>query len=99
MYDMSHPVTVTGVVKRFEWTNPHAYIYLDVKDDKGNVLEWHVEMMALNPAGRPRNQVVNPGAEGTSRSSVRHAAQCATLHTNHAGFIGQETPHDDQGGV
>src|ERR1700733_12499726 len=48
MYDMSHPVTVTGVVKRFEWTNPHAYIYLDVKDEKGNMVEWAVEMMALN---------------------------------------------------
>jgi hypothetical protein len=48
MYDMSHPVTVTGVVKRFEWTNPHAYIYLDVKDEKGNTVEWAVEMMALN---------------------------------------------------
>ncbi|HUA21016.1 MAG TPA: DUF6152 family protein [Bryobacteraceae bacterium] len=48
MYDMEHPVTITGVVKRFEWTNPHAYIYLDVKDDKGKVVEWAVEMMALN---------------------------------------------------
>ncbi len=48
MYDMSHPSTVTGVVKRFEWTNPHAYIYLDVKDDKGGTVEWAVEMMALN---------------------------------------------------
>jgi hypothetical protein len=48
MYDMSHPVTVTGVVKRFEWTNPHAYIYLEVKDEKGNAVEWAVEMMALN---------------------------------------------------
>jgi len=48
MYDMEHPVTITGVVKRFEWTNPHAYIYLDVKDDKGKVTEWAVEMMALN---------------------------------------------------
>jgi hypothetical protein len=25
MYDMSNPTTITGVVKRFEWTNPHAY--------------------------------------------------------------------------
>jgi hypothetical protein len=25
MYDMANPMTVTGVVKRFEWTNPHAY--------------------------------------------------------------------------
>jgi DNA/RNA endonuclease YhcR with UshA esterase domain len=48
MYDMANPVTVTGVVKRFEWTNPHAYIYLDVKDDKGNVEEWAIEMMSLN---------------------------------------------------
>jgi uncharacterized protein DUF6152 len=48
MYDMNHPVTVTGVVKRFEWTNPHAFVYLEVKDDKGNPVEWEVEMMSLN---------------------------------------------------
>jgi hypothetical protein len=48
MYDMAAPVTVTGVVKRFEWTNPHAFIYLEVKDDKGNVEEWAIEMMSLN---------------------------------------------------
>ena len=34
MYDTQHPVTVTGVVKRFEWVNPHAHIYLDVTDEK-----------------------------------------------------------------
>ena len=63
MYDMSHPVTVTGVVKRFEWTNPHAYIYLEVKDDKGVPVEWAVEMMALNHLksyGWSRN-TVQPG--------------------------------------
>lgn len=48
MYDMANPVTVTGVVKRFEWTNPHAYIYLDVKNDKGETEEWTIEMMSLN---------------------------------------------------
>src|SRR5215470_6522750 len=48
MYDMNHPVTVSGVVKRFEWTNPHAFVYLEVKDDKGNSVEWEVEMMSLN---------------------------------------------------
>lgn len=48
MYDMAAPTTVTGVVKRFEWTNPHAFIYLDVKDEKGNVQEWAIEMMSLN---------------------------------------------------
>lgn len=48
MYDMANPVTVTGTVKRFEWTNPHAYIYLDVKNDKGETEEWAIEMMSLN---------------------------------------------------
>ena len=48
MYDMASPITVTGVVTRFEWTNPHAFIYLNVKDDKGNVQEWAIEMMSLN---------------------------------------------------
>jgi len=48
MYNMANPSTVTGKVKRFEWTNPHAYIYLEVKGDDGKVVEWEVEMMSLN---------------------------------------------------
>ena len=48
MYDSARPVTVTGTVKRFEWSNPHAFVYLEVKDAKGNVVEWEVEMMSLN---------------------------------------------------
>jgi hypothetical protein len=48
MYNMANPVTVTGTVKRFEWTNPHAYIYLEVKDESGNPVEWEIEMMSLN---------------------------------------------------
>jgi hypothetical protein len=48
MYNMGSPSTVTGVVKRFEWTNPHAYIYLEVKGADGKPVEWAVEMMSLN---------------------------------------------------
>ena len=48
MYDNQNPVTVTGVVKKLEWTNPHAFVYLEVKDDKGATVEWEVEMMSLN---------------------------------------------------
>ena len=48
MYNMANPTTVTGVVKRFEWVNPHAYIYLEVTDEKGNKVEWAIEMMSLN---------------------------------------------------
>ena len=49
MYDSQNPVTITGTVKRFEWTNPHAFVFLEVKDEKtGNLVEWEVEMMSLN---------------------------------------------------
>ena len=48
MYDMANPVTIKGTVKRFEWTNPHAFIFLEVKDAKGEAVEWEVEMMSLN---------------------------------------------------
>lgn len=49
MYDGQNPVTITGTVKKFEWTNPHAFVYLEVKDEKtGKVVEWEVEMMSLN---------------------------------------------------
>ena len=49
MYDSQNPVTITGTVKKFEWTNPHAFVYLEVKDEKtGKVVEWEVEMMSLN---------------------------------------------------
>jgi len=42
-YDGSAPVTVTGVVTRIEWTNPHAFIYLDVSDKDGKVASWKFE--------------------------------------------------------
>jgi len=48
MYDMGNPMTVTGTVTKFEWTNPHAFIHLDVKNEKGEIEHWDVEMMSLN---------------------------------------------------
>jgi hypothetical protein len=63
MYNMGEPTTVTGVVKRFELTNPHAFIYLEVTDEKGQKSEWAIEMMSLNHLkgyGWSRN-TVQPG--------------------------------------
>src|ERR1039458_6034949 len=48
MYDMANPTTVVGVVERVEWTNPHAYVYLNVKNDKGVVEEWAIEINSPN---------------------------------------------------
>jgi hypothetical protein len=39
---------VTGTVTRVEWTNPHTWFYLDVKDEKGAVVNWAMEMGSPN---------------------------------------------------
>ena len=39
-FDVEKPVKMTGVLTRVEWTNPHIWLYLDVKDDTGKVTNW-----------------------------------------------------------
>jgi hypothetical protein len=39
-YDLTKPVKVTGVVTKVEWTNPHIWFYVDVKNDDGTVTNW-----------------------------------------------------------
>jgi len=39
-YDSNQPVKVTGVVTRVDWTNPHIWFFVDVKDDQGKVTNW-----------------------------------------------------------
>src|SRR5262245_17643181 len=42
-FDGQQPIRVEGTLTKIEWTNPHSYFYLDVKDDKGNVVNWACE--------------------------------------------------------
>jgi hypothetical protein len=48
MYDMAHPTTVSGLVTKLDWTNPHGYIYVDVKNDKGEMEHWSIEIDSPN---------------------------------------------------
>jgi len=47
-YDANKPVTLKGAVTKIEWTNPHARFYVDVKDDKGTVTNWNLELASPN---------------------------------------------------
>ena len=42
-FDVDKPVTLTGVISKLEWINPHVYVFLDVKDSKGKVTTWSLE--------------------------------------------------------
>ncbi len=48
-YDVNKPITLTGKVTKVEWTNPHIYVFADVKDEKsGAVVNWAFEMGGPN---------------------------------------------------
>ncbi len=66
-YDASKKVTLTGVVSKVEWLNPHMRVYVDVTDEKGNVTTWNLEMTSPNTVQRQgwgRNDLL-PGEKVT----------------------------------
>ena len=67
-YDMSRSVTIKGTVTGFDWTNPHSYIYMDVKNEKGAVEAWRIELGAPGMLGRVgwRRDTLKPGDEITA---------------------------------
>src|SRR5215510_8593399 len=63
-YDANKPITLTGVITKVEWTNPHSHFYLDVTDSKGNTVNWKFE--GYNPAvlsriGWKKDVMLKPG--------------------------------------
>jgi Family of unknown function (DUF6152) len=66
-YDQNHPMTLKGTVTEFNWVNPHCQIFVDVKDDKGKVVNWAIETLApavLKRAGWSR-ETLHVGDEVT----------------------------------
>jgi hypothetical protein len=47
-FDINRPVKLTGAVTRLEWTNPHAWIFIDTKNDNGSVQAWAIELVGIN---------------------------------------------------
>lgn len=52
-YDQNKPITLKGVVTKYEWTNPHARFYIDVVDEDGKVINWNIEL--ASPSALARN--------------------------------------------
>ena len=47
-FEMDGTKSISGVVKKFDWTNPHSWIWLDVKNESGGVDTWGIEGMSPN---------------------------------------------------
>jgi hypothetical protein len=48
VYDHTRTVTLTGEVTKFQWTNPHGYLEIDVKEKDGSVKHYSLEMTSIN---------------------------------------------------
>jgi len=47
-FDINKPVKLTGTITMVRWSNPHGWIYIDVKGDDGKVVNWAFETAAAN---------------------------------------------------
>jgi len=45
-FDSNKPIELKGVVTRLQWTNPHSWLYVDVKEADGTVTPWAIEFGA-----------------------------------------------------
>jgi hypothetical protein len=60
-FDANKPITLSGTVTKVEWTNPHAWFYVDVEDPAGKVTNWAFELGGPNTLIR----------EGWTRNSMK----------------------------
>ena len=54
-FDIDKPIELTGTVTEMKWSNPHAWIYIDVTEEDGNVVNWALE------TGRAANILIRNG--------------------------------------
>jgi len=60
-FDMTGQKTVNGTVKKFDWTNPHTWVWIDVVNEQGVTETWGIEGMSPNYLAR----------RGWSRSTLK----------------------------
>ncbi len=64
-YDSTKTVTVKGTINKLSWVNPHAYVFVDVKDATGKVTTWAFESLSPNALSR----------QGWNRNSLRQGEE------------------------
>ncbi len=47
-FDVGRPIEFTGEVVEIEWTNPHAWVHIEARDEEGNQQRWAIELVGIN---------------------------------------------------
>jgi hypothetical protein len=68
-FDAAQRTTITGVVSKVEWINPHTYVHIDVADEKGAITTWRLESLPtamLRKAGLTSEMIKGGGQKVTA---------------------------------
>ncbi|HVH26909.1 MAG TPA: DUF6152 family protein [Vicinamibacterales bacterium] len=89
-FDAAQPITIRGKVTKIVWTNPHVWIYMNVQDEAGKVVNWGFEMGAphqVRGRGWDRttlktgDEIIVEGSrarDGSTRMNARNVTWAAT---------------------
>ena len=107
-FDDKKCTSMTGVFTKFDWSNPHAYFYMDIKDPSGNVTPWTLESISLSSlrrSGTTREDFLAAvGHTVTVRACLaksgkpRASAETLTMPDGRVLRVGNEGNRDDSGG-
>ena len=63
VYDHTRTLTLRGTVTKFQWTNPHGFIEMDIQQSDGSVKHYSVELTSINMMQRVgwRSNMIKPG--------------------------------------
>jgi len=99
-FDSKKPVKLRGTVTKMEWINPHAWIYIDVKQPDNTVTEWMIEAGSPNTllrrgftkdALKPGTEIIVDGYQSKD-GSLRANGRDVTLPNGQTLFLGSSSP-------
>jgi len=91
-YDSAKPLTLTGVITKVDWINPHIYLHLDVKEKDGAVTSW--TLSTLPTAMMRRAGLTREALQGKPGEVVTVSAIAARDETRRLGWISKITYAD-----
>lgn len=92
-FDINKPVSLRGAITKMEWTNPHAWLFMEAEDGDGNVQAWSVELVGINDLlrlgwGRDRVEVGDViSVEGFGARNGTNTANAASVTLTESGEL------------
>ena len=101
-FDINRPVKLSGAITRIEWTNPHAWLFVDAKDASGATQNWAIELVGINDLlrlGWGRNRV-QPGdvvsVDGFGARNGTNTANAVSVSLANGELLWASTPKERQ---